>query len=64
MKYRIFYDDSENSEVVPVEVDALELATALFRAGMQAARNGYEPDPLTVLRVETEVVTWKDVELP
>lgn len=62
MKYRVYYDDSENSEVSRVEVDARDLATALFLAGMQVAHNGHGSGPLEVLRAET--AAWKDIELP
>lgn len=62
MKYRIFYDDHENCEVDSVEIDAPNLATALFLAGMQVAQNGDPIGPLEVVRAE--IVTWKEVELP
>jgi hypothetical protein len=62
MKYGIFYDDQEKSEVVRVEVDAPELATALFLAGMQVAQNGDPIGPLQVVQAET--VEWKEVRLP
>lgn len=62
MRYGIFYDDSENSEVVRVEVDAPNLSTALFLAGMQVARNGHGSGPLEVVQAET--VEWKEVRLP
>jgi hypothetical protein len=69
MRYRIYWDDQENSEVDVVEVDAPNLATAIFLAGIQVAlgtgpvsRSLCEVGPLEVVRVET--VTWKEVELP
>lgn len=69
MKYRIYWDDQENCEVDVVEVEAPNLATACFLAGVQVAlgtgpvvRPLREVGPLEVVRAET--VTWKEVDLP
>ena len=62
MKYGIFYNDEENCEVVRVEVDAPNLATALFLAGIRAAQDGYGSGPLEVVKAET--AAWKEVDLP
>lgn len=70
MKYRIYWDDQEKSEVDRVEVDAPDLATALFLAGIRVAlgtgpvvRPLHEVGPLQVVRVEVPG-DWKEVELP
>lgn len=62
MKYRIFYDDSENCEIDSVEVEADGLASALFLAGMQVAQNGDPIGPLTV--TAAEAASWARVKLP
>lgn len=56
------YDDSENSEVKAVEVEADSLATAIFLAGFQVAHNGHGSGPLTV--TGAEAASWTEVELP
>lgn len=63
MKYRIYYDDQENCEVDVVEVEASDLATACFLAGIQVAHNGHGSGLLKVVRAEVPV-GWKDIELP
>ena len=63
MKYRIYWDDQENCEVDVVEVEAPNLATACFLAGMQVAHNGHGSGPLEVVRAEVPG-DWKQVKLP
>ncbi len=63
MKYRIYYDDRENCKVDVVDVEAPNLATACFLAGIQVAHNGHGSGPLEVVRAEVPV-GWKDIELP
>lgn len=62
MKYGIFYDDTENSEVARVEVEAPDLGTAIFLAGIEVAHNGHGSGPVTV--VKAEIAAWREVELP
>lgn len=63
MKYRIYWDDQENCVVEYVEVEAPNLATAIFRAGMQVAHNGHGSGPLEVVRIEVPG-DWIEVTLP
>lgn len=63
MKYRIYWDDQENCKVDVVEVDAPNLATACFLAGMAVAHNGHGSGPLEVVRAEVPA-GWTEIELP
>jgi hypothetical protein len=63
VRYRIYWDDSENCKVDAVEVDAPNLATAIFLAGMQVAHNGHGSGPLEVVRAEVPA-GWTEIELP
>lgn len=62
MKYRVYWDDQESCEVDVVEVEAPNLATACFLAGIQVAHNGHRSGPLEVVRVEVPG-GWIEVDL-
>jgi hypothetical protein len=63
VKYRIYWDDREGCEVAVVEVEAPNLASACFLAGMQVAQNGDPIGSLEVVRVEVPG-EWIEVDLP
>jgi hypothetical protein len=62
MKWRISVDDEQASLVSAHEVEADNLANALFRLGLSFGLTG-DSQGLQVVRVE-EPAGWKEVRLP
>ncbi len=63
MKYRITVDNMGESTVEALEVDAPDLASAIFAAGMQMACNGNPVGQVLVIKAEVPA-GWQEVKLP
>lgn len=63
MKYRISVDKRAERVVEAIEVDAIDLATAIFLAGMQMAHNSNPVGPVQVVKAQVPG-GWMEVELP
>lgn len=62
MKYRITVDNTAESEIEVLEVEASSLASAVFAAGMQMAQNGNPVGSVEVVKAEVPA-GWIEVSL-